>query len=216
MLTLEKRLEVAATMNREHPEDSYPLSPMQQGMLFHSLYAPQSGMYVQQLICGLHEDLQVAAFERAWQRVVALHAALRTRFRWDGSTEPCQEVQREVSLPWEYHDWRGASAGQQDDRLEAFLEDDRRRGFVLTEAPLMRLALFRVAEADYQLVWTSHHALLDGRSRLVLLKELFALYEAFCRGRDLHVTTPAPVSRLHRVAKAAGLERRGELLATPA
>ena len=74
-------------MNREHPEDSYPLSPMQQGMLFHSLYAPQSGMYVQQLICGLQEDLQVAAFERAWQRVVARHPALRTRFRWDGGTE---------------------------------------------------------------------------------------------------------------------------------
>ena len=56
----------------------------------------------------------------------------------------------------------------------------------------MRLALFRVAEADYQLVWTSHHALLDGRSRLVLLKELFALYEAFCRGRDLQLQPPRP------------------------
>ena len=179
-------------MNREHPEDFYPLSPMQQGMLFHSLYAPQSGMYVQQLICGLHEDLQVAAFERAWRRVVALHTALRTRFRWDGSTEPCQEVQREVSLPWDYHDWRGASTGQQDNRLEAFLEADRRRGFVLSEAPLMRLALFRMSEGHYQLVWTSHHALLDGRSRLVLLKELFALYEAFCRGRDLQLQPPRP------------------------
>ena len=179
-------------MNREHPEDSYPLSPMQQGMLFHSLYAPQSGMYVQQAICGLHEDLQIAAFERAWQRIVARHPVLRTRFRWDDGAEPCQEVQREVSLPWEYHDWHGVSAGQQDNRLEAFLEADRRHGFVLTEAPLMRLALFRVAEADYQLVWTSHHALLDGRSRLVLLKELFALYEAFCRGRDLQLQPPRP------------------------
>ena len=179
-------------MNREHPEDSYPLSPMQQGMLFHSLYAPQSGMYVQQLICGLHEDLQVAAFERAWKRVVARHAVLRTRFRLDGGTEPCQQVQRKISLPWEYHDWRGASPGQQENRLEAYLAADRRRGFVLTEAPLMRLALFRVAEADYQFVWTSHHVLLDGRSRLVLLKELFALYETFYRGRDLQLQPPRP------------------------
>src|SRR5262249_44504589 len=84
------------------------------------------------------------------------------------------------------------SAEQRGNWLESYLEADRRRGFELTEAPLMRLALFWVAEADYQLVWTSHHAILDGRSRLVVLKELFALYEAFRRGQDLPLQQPRP------------------------
>ncbi len=146
---------------------------MQQGMLFHSLYAPQSGVYIQQLICALPENLNVSAFERAWQRVVKRHPVLRASFRWEGLDEPLQEVHQHVRLPVAEQDWRGLSARQQENRLEAYLQADRQRGFKLTEAPLMRLALFRVAAADYRLIWTSHHTLLDGRSRLLVLKELF-------------------------------------------
>jgi amino acid adenylation domain-containing protein len=172
--------------------EAYPLSPMQQGMLFHSLYAPQSGVYVQQLVCTLRENLQIAAFKHAWQRVIARHPILRTSVRWEGDAEPVQEVQQQVSLPWEAYDWRGMSAPQQAHCLETYLHDDRQRGFVLTSAPLMHLALFRMAEADYRLVWTSHHALLDGRSRLLVLRELFTVYEANCRGQDVPLPCPQP------------------------
>ena len=127
------------------------------------MYAPRSGVYVQQLVCGLHEDLDVAAFRRAWRRVLARHPVLRTSVRWEGVADPLQEVHRRVRLPFASLDWRRAPAEEQEDRLAAYLAADRRHGFDLTQAPLMRLALFRVAEADYRLVWTSQHALLDGR-----------------------------------------------------
>src|SRR5215813_15314630 len=127
MLMLTKNQEDLSTMKLKHTEDSYPLSPMQQGMLFHSLYAPQSGVYVQQLLCGLHEDLDVSAFERAWQRMLERHPILRTSFRWEDVPEPLQEVQRDVSLPWEHQDWRDASAEQRENWLESYLEADRRR-----------------------------------------------------------------------------------------
>ncbi len=173
-------------------EDSYPLSPIQEGMLFHSLYAPQSGVDVEQIICALHEDLNISALKRSWQRVVERHQVLRTSFCWSGVNEPIQEVHRHVTLPWFEQDWRGESAAQQEKRLEAYLQADRRRGFELTEAPLMRLALFRVESADYQLIWTFHHALLDGRSFPLVLKELFAFYEAFCRAQELQLELPHP------------------------
>jgi surfactin family lipopeptide synthetase C len=176
----------------ENIEDSYPLSPVQQGMLFHSLYAPQSGVYIQQLICAFHEDLDVLSFKRAWQRVVERHPILRTSFRLRGIDEPLQEVHRDVPLQLEEQDWRDLSAGQQENRLDSYLHADRRRGFELTEAPLMRLALFRVAKTDYRFIWSSHHAVLDGRSRLLLLKELFTFYEAFCKGQDLQLKQPRP------------------------
>ena len=89
----------------------YALSPMQQGMLFHSLQAPQSGVYLQQLVCALHENLCVPAFEQAWQYIMARHPILRTRFRWEGANTPVQEVCSQVSLPWAAHDWRHMTVG---------------------------------------------------------------------------------------------------------
>ena len=88
--------------------ESYPLSPMQQGMLFHNLSAPHSGVDIEQVICTLWEDLRVAAFRQAWERVVERHAILRTGFHW-GDPQPHQEVHRRARLHFEQKDWRGLS-----------------------------------------------------------------------------------------------------------
>ncbi|MGH7835582.1 MAG: condensation domain-containing protein, partial [Candidatus Binatia bacterium] len=176
----------------ESIEDRYPLSPLQHGMLFHSLYAPRSGVYIEQLDCGLHERLDVPAFKRAWERTAQRHSILRTAFRWEGLDEPVQEVRRRVTLPWEEHDLRRLSPEQQEAELAAYVKVDRERGFELTQAPLMRLTLFRLDEVDYRCIWTCHHTLLDGRSYIIVLKEVFSFYEAFCAGRDLQLDDPIP------------------------
>ena len=173
-------------------EDKHLLSFMQQGMLFNSLYAPKSGINVEQLICNLHEDLNISAFKQAWQQVVDRHPILRTSFCWEDVNEPLQEVQRHVTIPFEEQDWRDLSAKQQEQQLESYLHADRQRGFQINEAPLMRVALFQIAEANYQCVWTFHHVLLDGRSFPIVLKELFAFYEAFCANQDLQLPQPRP------------------------
>ena len=79
-------------------EESYPLSPMQQGMLLHTLLAPRSGVYIQQLVCSLHENLDTVAFRKAWERVVEQHAVLRTSFSLEGVSEPLQEVHKDIPL----------------------------------------------------------------------------------------------------------------------
>jgi hypothetical protein len=66
--------------------DSYPLSPMQQGMLFHSLYAPHSGVYIKQIVCTLREDLNLQVLANAWSETVARHSIMRTRPATAGST----------------------------------------------------------------------------------------------------------------------------------
>ncbi len=170
----------------------YALSPMQEGMLFHSLYSPHSGVYVQQMVAELREELNVTAFRLAWRRIMERHSVLRTSFCLGGQEEPLQTVHQSVQLPFEEQDWRELSGPEQEQGLQDYLESDRRRGFELTQAPLLRVALFRLKEANYQLVWTSHHALLDGRSRLLLLEELFAFYEAAVRGRDIQLKRPRP------------------------
>jgi amino acid adenylation domain-containing protein/non-ribosomal peptide synthase protein (TIGR01720 family) len=171
-------------MSTRRIQDVYPLSPLQEGMLFHSLYAPESGVYVEQLSCELLGPLDVAAFECAWGRVIERHAILRTAFVWKSQAKPLQAVQREVALPLERLDWSGLDAGEREERLGAFLAADRRRGFELAKAPLLRLALVRVGEEAHLFVWTIHHLLVDGWSLPLLLHELFACYAAFQRGAE--------------------------------
>ena len=135
-------------------EDIYELSPMQQGMLFHTLYDPESGVYFEQLNFTLHGYLNVSAFKQAWQQVVARHPVLRTFFSWEELDKPLQLVNEQVELPWVDYDWRGLTPTEQQERLEAFLQLDRQQGFELNQAPLMRFALMRVQEDTYQFVWS--------------------------------------------------------------
>jgi alpha-ketoglutarate-dependent taurine dioxygenase len=173
-------------------EQFYPLSPVQEGMLFHNLYAPQAGDYVLQLNCLLERQLDVAAFERAWQSVVDRHTVLRTFFVWEGVKKPIQVVQREVALSLEREDWSGIEQSEQQRRLQTFLRKDRARGFNLNRAPLMRLMLIRLDEQRYYFIWTHHHLLLDGWSLPLIFREVFEAYEAVREARELKLDAPRP------------------------
>ena len=154
-------------------EDAYRLAPMQSDMLVHSMSSPRSGAYVQHAICDLREPLEPSHLEGAWQTVIERHPILRTTFRIE--RERRQEVHRRVDVPWAYLDWRELRSAEQETRFDAYLEADRRRELALERSPPMRLALLRLDDAHYRLLWTYHHALLDGRSVHVLLREVFAI-----------------------------------------
>ncbi|HEX8128534.1 MAG TPA: amino acid adenylation domain-containing protein, partial [Pyrinomonadaceae bacterium] len=179
-------------MSRKKVEDLYPLSPLQQGLLFHTLYAPESGVYVEQLNCTLGGELDLDAFGRAWRQTVERHPILRTAFVWEGLDEPVQVVRRSVRLPFVQEDWRASSAAEQGASLRAYLKDDLRRGFDLSKAPLMRIALLQLSEDTYQFIWSYHHLMLDGWCIPLVLREVFAFYEAFSRGESFAPERPRP------------------------
>ena len=180
------------TGSRRDIEDIYPLSPMQQGMLFIRLYAPHSGMYAEQMSCTLYGDLNVAAFEQAWRVVIERHPILRTAFAWEALDKPVQIVERNVQLPLEKYDWSNLSPAQQKKRLEQCVNEDRYRGFELSQAPLMRLKLIRLSDDENQFVWNHHHLLLNGWSAAAVRKEVFAFYEAACHGKEPLIPKPHP------------------------
>ena len=171
-------------------DDIYPLSPMQQGMLFASALSPEAGAYVTQTVCVLPGSFNGTAFRQACQKVIERHTILRTSFAWEGLDQPLQIVHTTVELPWDEHDWRELAVSEQQSRLQAFLNEDQQRGFELTKAPLMRFALIHTGDDACQLVWTSHHILLDGWSGPLVLKEVFDFYGAYCRGEDLELKQP--------------------------
>src|SRR6185437_7264860 len=163
-------------------EDIYPLSPLQSGLLFHTLLEPGSGIYFEQLTCELHSGLDESAFARAWQLLAARHPILRTAFIWKGQREPVQVVHRDLQIPWRQEDWRETDSQLHSKKLSQFLADDRTKGFELNRAPLMRIATIRLADDVWQLVSSHHHILLDGWSFPLLLKEFGDAYRAFCAG----------------------------------
>jgi len=173
-------------------EDVYPMTPMQQGILYHILYAPESSLYFTQIQCIIHEAVNTDAFEHAWQEMLNRHSMLRTAFRWHGLDDPVQIVNRSVKLQLEIRDWQTLSPTQQQIELEKLLVADRTRGFDLAQAPLTRLFLLRLSPERYHCIWSSHHLLLDGWSVPLLLQEVFALYEAGCRGETLALEQPRP------------------------
>ena len=171
------------TVRRLYPraEDVYPLTPLQQGLLFHSLYEPQSGVYIEQLSCLLRGRLDHAAFLQAWRMVIARSTPLRTAFMWQELDVPMQVVLPGETPPIIELDWRDMPESDQRERLQEFLRNDRLTDFDLTKPPLMRLALIRVADDARYLIWTHHHIVLDGWCLPIILSDLFACY-ASCKG----------------------------------
>ncbi|VVP89727.1 non-ribosomal peptide synthase/polyketide synthase [Pseudomonas fluorescens] len=155
-------------------EDIYPLSPMQQGMLFHTLYAQQSGDYINQM-CVAVDGLQVERFREAWQAAMDSHEVLRSGFVWEGDLPcPLQVIHKGLQVPFSVFDWRDRSDLPQ--ALRDLELAQRQQGFDLHAAPLLRLVVVRVAAERYQLIYTSHHILMDGWSNSQLLGEVLQRY----------------------------------------
>ncbi|MCC6861343.1 MAG: AMP-binding protein, partial [Bryobacterales bacterium] len=173
-------------------EDIYPLSPMQQGMLFHAELAPETAVYVEQTSCLLNGALDVTVFERAWQRVMDRHAVLRTAFVSGQVEEPVQVVYRRLPLPLQKEDWRGMPEEEQRHRFRQFVIDQRQTGFELPAAPLFRIALIETGDGAWRFVWTFHHLLMDGWSAARLFAEVFAFYESLSQGKELRLPAPRP------------------------
>ena len=171
-------------------EDIYPLAPLQQGMVFHSLLEPELGQYFAQFVVDLLGSVNTAALRRSWQEIVDRHPSLRVSFAWEGLTEPVQIVHRQVTLPWREEDWRALADEEFDRRFQDFLRDDRQRGLRLDRAPLLCFALLRIGESRYRLVWSYHQSLFDGWSLPILFRELAAFYRAFTQGEAVRLGPP--------------------------
>lgn len=173
-------------------EDIYPLSPLQQGMLFHMVAAPKSGMYQSQQSYTLHGELDAVALKGAYQQVVDRHQILRTAFITATHGNSFQVVYRHLELPWEFYDWRNLPNAEQQGQMETLLHDGREKGFDLTRAPLLRVILIRLEDDLYQFTWNFHLMLLDGWSSSLVFGELVSIYDALRRNQPIALEPPLP------------------------
>ena len=171
-------------------EDVYPLTAMQQGMLYHTIAAPSSGVYVNQIVTPVAGELDGAALASACATALSRHATLRTAFLWEGLDEPLQVVRAEADLMWNEHDLSGLDQRDQQKQIRHILDQDRSRGFDLSRAPLSRMALVSMGPKQWVWVWTFHHLIADGWSVQVILDEIIATYRSIRVGLPLALTDP--------------------------
>ncbi len=180
-------------IERADLQDVYPATALQQGLLFHGALATGTGFYVNQRRLTLEREVDRAALHATWQAAVARHDVLRTHFEATEDGRMLQVVHRAVSLPYEDHDWSGER--DYEARLACFLEADLVRGFDARRVPLLRVNVFARPDGKIELVWTYHHALLDGWSSAILLAELARDYRARIAGVRPNLPDPIPYRR---------------------
>ncbi|MER5345710.1 amino acid adenylation domain-containing protein [Streptomyces mirabilis] len=172
------------------PADILPLTPLQEGFLFHAAEAGEGlDVYTTQVRLDLEGPLDTAALLRAGERLVARHTALRAGFHHEGLTVPAQVVHREVALPWAEVDLGALPERDRAAEAASVAARERARRFDLTRPPLLRLVLLRLGAERHQLIITGHHIAWDGWSTPVLVEELFTLW---ARGSAEALPRPVP------------------------
>jgi hypothetical protein len=161
-------------------------------MVFHGLLGEATGVDLEQVVCTVLGTFDESALIAAFGEVASRHAILRTRFGQDESGRPIQEVLETVEIPVERLDLTDLDSSERAQRFDTALRDDRARGIDLGHAPAMRLLIVSWSEDEHRVVWTFHHALLDGRSFPLVLREVFAFADAAAAGQELDLPVPRP------------------------
>ncbi len=164
----------------------HPLTSLQRSMVLALQRAPQAGAYVLQYICQMAEDVDAALLESTWRMVTQRHPALRASITIDPEGQIWQQVQERAEVPWLNIDWSEVPANERDEKIAEFLQEDFDGGFAFDTGVPIRFTLLRTAERSYSLIWTFHHALMDGRSLAIAWKEWFGLYDAMRAGETLN------------------------------
>ncbi|MFI6004231.1 amino acid adenylation domain-containing protein [Streptomyces sp. NPDC051366] len=181
-----------------HPglEDVFPLTPVQQGMLYHSLLHPDSAHYRDQQELRLTGRIDVDAFRAAWGDVVARHPVLRSAVVWRGVPQPVHVVRRGNEISTRVFDWRGRAAEDMGHNLRTLAAQEQAEPFDASGTPPIRLALVRVSSDQLIAFMTYHHLLLDGWSVALMLRELMEFYKARLVG-ETAALPPAASYRRH-------------------
>ncbi|ACL75344.1 non-ribosomal peptide synthetase [Ruminiclostridium cellulolyticum] len=191
-LTQQKLNEIVG--NNIEIENIYPLAPMQQAVLSYNLFSVSSGTNIQQLSWLIEGDLDIDLFKTAWQKVVDKYAILRTSFIWKKLKKPLQVVFRSLRLSFEEADWSQLPSKQKEQALADYMEGNRKRGFKVSEAPLMCCFIACLGKGVYRFVWSYWTSLFDNWSWANIIKEAFQNYKLLSEGNNLPAISSSPFS----------------------
>jgi amino acid adenylation domain-containing protein/non-ribosomal peptide synthase protein (TIGR01720 family) len=202
-------------------EEILPLSPLQQGLLFHALYSAYDtralDVYNVQMVLGMDGVLDEDRLQSSMRLLLRRHSNLRAAFEQEGLNQPVQVIPADVPLPWKLIDLTSIPQAERVPFAAELARKDQGLRFDLTAPPLFRFTLLRMNESTYNLVVTNHHILMDGWSLPVFVQELLTIYENKDRAANLPRVTPYRdylaflASRDHEASRKAWLDVLGGL-----
>jgi len=173
-------------------EDVYPLSPMQEGMLFHTVHEKDATAYFEQFCFPVYGDFHVDAFEKSWNELIRRHEILRTAFVHKGADRPLQIVLRERRIDFKLEDLSALDEEVRSDRRRRFKREDRQRMFDPARDVLLRIGVLKLGENTHEIIWSHHHLLMDGWCMGIIFQELFEIYAAVKQGVRIRLKPPTP------------------------
>ncbi|MCP5105212.1 MAG: amino acid adenylation domain-containing protein [bacterium] len=176
-------------------QDVYPLTPMQEGMLFYSVYDPSSPAYFEQASYRLQGVPDIPTVEKSLNELFKRHAILRTAFVYEGRDRPLQVVLKERKVDFLYEDIRdNGSADEKENHIREFKVKDRKRSFNPAKDVLMRVAVIQTEDSECEFTWSHHHILMDGWCNGIIISEYFEIYNAFMENRPPRLPEVKPYS----------------------
>lgn len=170
-------------LDKRNVEDIKPLTPLQEGILYHYLAEPQSHVYFEQLSLQLSGSLDIPIFQKAWAHVIDTNEMLRTVFRWEQIDNPVQIILRSKELSLKIIDLSTVDANEQEQRVEEIRIGDRSNGIDIRHEPfVITLCLLQPSRAE--MIINSHHILYDGWSNGIILKDFFGTYQELYDGKS--------------------------------
>lgn len=172
----------AKTIKKPKIEAIYPLTALQQGLLFHHLMEGEDQGFLT-VQCEIEGALDIELFKQAWEAVTLRHEVMRTSVHWKKVEQPVLVVRPKKEIEWSFLNWTESSSEQQMILLELRKNELKEIGVSFEENPLSKISLIQKATDSYYFLWECHHLLLDGWSSTIILKDAFTLYDSLCSGR---------------------------------
>lgn len=165
------------SLDKSSIEDIFPMSEIEQGMVYYTLKNPEAAIYHDQGIYEINDPgFSGERFIKAVTLLLEKHPILRTSFNLSDYKMPVQIVHKKLIPAIGEDDLSAFSTDKQKEIVQAFLEKDRNETFDVAKAPLWRIHIFKISEVRNVIVWSFHHAILDGWSNASFLTELLNTY----------------------------------------
>ena len=164
---------------------TYRLTPLQEGMLFHGLYSEGTGDYIKQVITDFDEEIDLYILQETWKYLIRKHSVLRSAFFYDEADVPVQCVYEGIEMPTEQIDFSNYGKEEQQRKIQAFLNEDKAKGFPFDIVPLMRTTIIKTDQNSYKMIWSYHHILMDGWSNELLINEFASVFSSYCRNEKV-------------------------------
>ncbi|MCP4153294.1 MAG: amino acid adenylation domain-containing protein, partial [bacterium] len=176
-------------------EKVYPLTPMQEGMLFHYIYNENSSIYFEQFQLNIRGPLDRTAIDKSLRILTQKYDVLRTNFVWQGVERPIQVVRKSKNIDLYFENIAPMEEEEKHLFSKEFARKDRQKGFDLSRDNLLRVLILQTGENLFKIIWSMHHIIIDGWCTGILFGDFFNFYHYFRTRAGEESLTPRDLQR---------------------